>query len=267
MTSWDSSIQGLIHDVGSIPLGGHLVKVAGFSKHKQDGSFVNPATQETYLVIQNSWGINAPGSDSGLYYFSRDISNKVFGEYGIGYWSDDPNLVVKKMGLLSALYVNLVNWLKQLVAQKDGTYPPKPPVAPVAPPVAPEPPQPTVPHPLILALSQGIFEAEGNGKQLGALNDNWGDLRYTKYTQSLGATGIKNGFAVFPSRAVGDKACYQLCLDVANNLLLGYPKPCSIKDFVKVYGEPQTQLEWDNYVSILCARTGKIETTTLTEML
>ena len=123
---------------------------------------------------------------------------------------------------------------------------------------------------LIPAFARGIFEAEGNGKQYGITKgyNNPGDLKFTGYTKSLGATGSGwNNLAIFPSTDAGISACEQLCRDAANDLLIGYPKPCTIQQFVKVYGSPVSQLAWDNYVSILCKHTGKTPTTLLSDLL
>jgi hypothetical protein len=123
---------------------------------------------------------------------------------------------------------------------------------------------------LLPQLAQGIFQAEGGGAQAGVKYNNRGDLRGrpgNRYLLSLGATGYgENGLAIFPDMLTGDHACLQLCTDVANNLLIAYPKPCSIKEFAKIYGDPTTQAEWDNYVSILCKATGRTPETFISDL-
>lgn len=128
---------------------------------------------------------------------------------------------------------------------------------------------------LIENLAQGIYEAEGNGKQDGIVKgyNNPGDIRGksgNKYLVGLGVTGYGyNNLAIFPTLESGQKAVIQLCTDVANNLMLAYSKPCTISEFAKIYGDPTTQQEWDDYVAILLKNigNGKVATTTLTELL
>jgi hypothetical protein len=101
--------------------------------------------------------------------------------------------------------------------------------------------------------------------------NNRGDIRGrigNKYIASLGATGYgENNLAIFPTLEIGDQATIQLCTDVANNKLLAYPKPCTIQQFVKIYADPQTPQEWDDYVAILCKATNAKADQTLTSLL
>lgn len=101
---WDfDTPNGIIPNSFTNLLGGHCVKIAGF---KQIGGV-------DYLVIQNSWG--EPLGNNGLFYFSREMTNKCFdNEYGIFYWSDDQNAQVQRLGLISALLINLMNLYKRL---------------------------------------------------------------------------------------------------------------------------------------------------------
>lgn len=237
MNEWTIAKGGVINDPGKTQLGGHAVKIAGWKQI--DGL--------PYLVIQNSWGTFY--GDQGLYYFSRPVVNFAFGEYGIGYWSDDPNQRVKTLGLIQALYQNVLSLLQTIFAKKNGVYPP--------------------PHTsLIDQLAQGIFEAEGGEKAFGYHINNPGDIKNfvgNKYVASLGANGVVDGFAQFPDMATGIKACEQLCTDVARNLLRGYPKNCTLSQFIEIYGEPPVL---SNYVNtVLKHLPGKVASTKLSDLL
>ena len=233
MNDWEGGQNGVVPS--SLPessLGSHCTMWCG---KVRSGEFLGVTFPEPDRMLnQNSWGVNAPGSARGYYLFPRNIVNMCTGSYGcaVKVFSTDATVIL--LGKLSMLYVKVIDLIASVGNKKTSA---------VVPPI---------PHvSLIPAFATGIFIAEGNGKQAGVKNNNWGDLRFTGYTKSLGATSEAGGFAVFPTVAIGDAACEQLCRDVANNLLKGYPKPCTIQQFVKVYGEPPSQLAWDNYVSIL----------------
>jgi hypothetical protein len=103
--NWNAPIlQGVVPDNYGIVLGGHAIKIAGWKT----------INGYPYLVIQNSWGTGV--GDNGLFYFSREVTNKVFGHYGIAYWSDLPtDTVIHKMQLLAALLENLKMLYQSLV--------------------------------------------------------------------------------------------------------------------------------------------------------
>lgn len=87
--------DGIILDNGNHLLGGHAVKIAGTKK----------INGEVYLIIQNSWG-EAYG-DKGFFYLSRKMANTIL-NYGVCYLSDNPNAQIQRLGLLQALYANLL---------------------------------------------------------------------------------------------------------------------------------------------------------------
>lgn len=244
--SWTNAPGGIIPHTTSSPLGGHDISIVGLT-------FINGID---YLILQNHWGTSV--GDQGLFYLDRYMANRVFSGYGVLYWSN--NATYAQTGLLEALLTNLLNLYKYLFAPKQG-FPPPPPVTPITSPS------------LLPNLVQGIFAAEGNDEnpQLGRKYNNWGDIRGkigNKYVSSLGATGYgEDNLAIFPTKEIGDAACLQLVTDVANNLMMAYPKPCSIKEFAMVYADPTTTLEWENYTKILCEQVGLPETTTLTTLL
>jgi hypothetical protein len=111
-TDWDV-IGGMVPHSAQHYLGGHLTKIAGWKTI--NGTDV--------LVIQNSWGPDM--GDNGLFYFDRYMVNAYFGKYGVAYWGDSANTQIQKLGLLQALYQNLLALIASLNARTNGAYPPK----------------------------------------------------------------------------------------------------------------------------------------------
>lgn len=100
-SSYDTGAQGIVPNFSNNLLGGHFIKIAGWKT-------INGIP---YLTVQNSWGENAPGSDGGLYYFGREIVNRVFGQYGIAYLSDNQDTQVQTLGLILATYQQIKSLL------------------------------------------------------------------------------------------------------------------------------------------------------------
>lgn len=97
-------------------------------------------------------------------------------------------------------------------------------------------------------LAYGIFEAEGGSKAAGFHVNNRGDLKYTDYTKSLGATGATPmNFAIFPTMDIGDQACVQLCVDAATNKLKAFQGTMTLKKFCQIYALPPN----DNYLNVV----------------
>lgn len=94
-SDWDFATGGIITENPNSPLGGHALKVAGWKT----------INGEPYLVLQNSWGTSY--GDQGFYYLSRALANKVL-NYGVCYWSDNTNIQIQRLGLLQALYANVL---------------------------------------------------------------------------------------------------------------------------------------------------------------
>lgn len=118
---WDNTEQGIVPHTFNKVLGLHNTEVCGFTNSSiPEIGFLNP-TGIDYLVIKGSWGEGF--GLKGYFFFDRYMANKVFNQ-GIFYWSDSQIDSVKKMGLISALLQNVVNLLRQMIAQKNGTYPP-----------------------------------------------------------------------------------------------------------------------------------------------
>ena len=228
MQEWDSVPGGIVDVPGSVPLGGHCVKCAGWKQ----------VNGEPMLVIQNSWGTGY--GDNGLYYFPRAIANRVFGPYGIGYWSDDPDLKVKRLGLLSALYVNLLN-LWQEPTGNTGNFPPP------APQPAPSP------VPTIQKWASAIAVQEGANP----VYHNPGNLKLTTLTESWGATPgfpAEDGgnIAYFPTQELGSEALCNFLKLGCEDELLAFHQARTLALFTKVYaGNPPSQ-----YLEGVCAALG-----------
>jgi len=60
--------------------------------------------------------------DQGKWYMTRAIANKVLPDYQIRFWSDDPNAQVQRIGLLTALLINLKNLLTRLLERRQQNY-------------------------------------------------------------------------------------------------------------------------------------------------
>jgi hypothetical protein len=247
MQDWD--FTPVIQSQGYTPLGGHCIKIAGWDR-----------AHPNCLAIQNSWGDSM--GDHGVWYFSRAVVNKVFGSYGIGYWSDDPNLNVIRLGFFAAILQNIVAIFQLLIRQKeqpitpiDEVIPaPAVPVQPVSP-VYPTPvaPQPVAPHvSLIPTWAAGIRKAEGFVPGSRSFrNHNAGNLRATNYTMSLGAVGKdSDNFCIFPTDQSGMKALCAFLTAAAKNELKPYHE-VDLATFTKIYAQPQSHIYLDIVVTEL----------------
>jgi hypothetical protein len=100
MEEWTGAPGGIINNVGVNRAGGHALKIAGWTT--LDGI--------EYMVLQNSWGTSY--GNGGLYYMTRDVFNNGFAPYGVFIWSDNQNVRYKTIGLLIALYQNVITLLQ-----------------------------------------------------------------------------------------------------------------------------------------------------------
>jgi hypothetical protein len=109
---WDRTPNGIIPETKpTFLLGGHDTKVAGFQNYNG----------VDYIVLQGSWGPTF--GDQGLFRASRSVINNYFVAFGAGYWTDDQNPQIKKLGWLAALLTNLVALYQTLIARKQTTIP------------------------------------------------------------------------------------------------------------------------------------------------
>lgn len=108
---WTNAPDGIIPATYSSQDGLHAIKIAGWTRHKTDGTFINPATQEQYLAIQNSW--NTTVGDKGFFYFSRAIANKEFSATSLGIYIFTDN-ALQNPKTVSALQ-NMLNQLSALL--------------------------------------------------------------------------------------------------------------------------------------------------------
>lgn len=99
---WTNAPQGIIDAVGKSSLGGHLIRIVG--KKTVNGY--------KYAGLPNTWGTGV--GDGGIYWMRQDVFNLVFPRYGIVILSDDPSVRVKTLGLINALYVNVLTLLRTL---------------------------------------------------------------------------------------------------------------------------------------------------------
>ena len=96
--SWTSNPY--ITTTGGVVLGGHAIRIVGM-KIMSDGR---------YAVLANTWSEQV--GDKGYWYIREDVFNKKFSEYGIYILSDSQDIKVKTLGLISALYTNILTLLK-----------------------------------------------------------------------------------------------------------------------------------------------------------
>jgi aminopeptidase C len=96
--SWTSNPY--ITTTGGVVLGGHAIRIVGM-KIMSDGR---------YAVLANTWSEQV--GDKGYWYIREDVFNKKFSEYGIYILSDSQDINVKMLGLISALYTNILTLLK-----------------------------------------------------------------------------------------------------------------------------------------------------------
>lgn len=201
---------------------------------------------EIYLIANFSFSLSVPWGDNGNFYLSRKVVNKEL-LFAYMFMDEDPDEIKKQWNILQKMWNVLQLMLKWL--KNNPTLPVQTPIpAPITPQDEPKPPEPIVPSSQIPAFAEGIFEAEGNGKQAGMALNNRGDLKYTAYTKSLGAIGSGfNNFAVFRTMEDGDNACRQLLTDACSNKLLGY-HDATLNQFCQTYGNPPIL---SNYVSVV----------------
>lgn len=88
-------------------------------------------------------------------------------------------------------------------------------------------------------------------------NNNPGNLRFTNYTVTLGATGKdKDNFAVFPSYAVGRKALERLLIDAATDKLALYKSTMTLFDFQAIYSPAADQNDPNSYALYVSRKLG-----------
>lgn len=139
------------------------------------------------------------------------------------------------------LYEQLAALLAKIAALLQSS-PPKPPSTPAPVPI----PTPPLPKSKIQMWALAIQHEEGgNPQNLNMRLHNPGNLKFTAYTQSLGAflgpAGTDGGsFCQFKTYDAGFKALCQFLTDAANDLLIPYhdPKYRTLKGFTQRYANP-----------------------------
>jgi len=99
---WVNTVGGIISAIGLVILGGHAIRIAGW---KTENNVL-------YIGLPNTWGVNV--GDNGVFWMTREVFNKSFSGYGIYIWSDDQSVQIKTLGLIQALYQNVVTLLRNL---------------------------------------------------------------------------------------------------------------------------------------------------------
>jgi hypothetical protein len=224
--SWTTGQQGIVPNTSLGLRGGHSVKIAG----------LKTINNVQYLIVQNSWGIYAQGSDNGLYYFNRALVNQWFNAYGCFIWVDSVDFQVKTLGLLSALYVNLLDLLGSA-----GNTIGSPPVVPI-------------PNPSIAMWAQAIQKAEGwKEGSVSYTHNNPGNLKYSTLTASWGAkqsTPATDGgtFCYFPDYQTGLTALCNFLQLGKENQLIAFHQARTLGAFTKIYaGNPPK-----GYIDTIC---------------
>lgn len=108
-SDWETGRNGVVPFSTNSLLGGHWTMLCGKVMQTINSKQSFPETDR--LCNQGSWGEDAPGSDKGLYYFSRNEVNSWLGKLGIGVWIDSEDRTVQILGKISALYVKIIELL------------------------------------------------------------------------------------------------------------------------------------------------------------
>lgn len=196
---------------------------------------------EPHLVVQNSWGTGV--GDGGLYYFNREVANMIL--FSVALIDADPEEVKKvTWGILEWMKDMLLDLLKMINS------PTKPSIVDNNTDVVPKPNDP----PVVKTSNKLVPFCKAIQKQEGWYpgsrsfrNCNPGNIKFTSYSQSLGAIGKDDkGFCIFKDEASGFSALCQLVKDAANNELISY-KNCTIKSFFAIYAPSSDDNDPDSY--------------------
>lgn len=218
-TMWysDWNFQSVVRP-GQYPTGLHAIKIAGWET-------INDIP---YLVVQNSFGRDY--GDLGLYYFSREMTNKYLKE-GTYLWRTKQEVAQTQSAILTLMY--------QILQLISGLFK-KPEAQPV---LTPQPvPQavslPTIPS-NIETWAKTIEQQEG-GKpgNRNTRNNNPGNIKYTPFTKTLGAiSGDSGNFCIFPNYKTGFDALCTFLIMACKNQLKDY-HDATIDSFTTTYANP-----------------------------
>jgi len=226
---WTYAQNGVIKTTGTNTANPHALEIIG--QRIIDGT--------PYLVAQNSWGTGY--GNYGIYYFSREVANEFL--FALAMIDADPEDVKKvTWGLLEYLKDMLLDLLKALKPQV---------------PVVEQKPEIMNKVSQLVPFAKAIQEHEGwFPGSVSYRNSNPGNLKFTNYTQSLGATGkdLRN-FCIFPDEASGFNALCRMVQDAANNQLKAY-KNCTIQSFFAVYAPSSDKNNPDQYAKIVASKVG-----------
>ena len=216
-----------------------------------------------YLVIQNSYGDEV--GDKGLFYFPKSQVDKFI--FGLCVLDEDPEAVKRQQW---NLLQKMVDWLYKVLATLNT---PKPtittdnlvPIDEEIPPAVKPIEIPTVETKehtdlqtrevnlenfcLAIEKHEGFYDGSRSQR-----NNNPGNMKFTEYTKSMGATHAdKGGFAVFPNYYMGLECLRQFIRDASNDKLKNY-KQCTIYSFFSKYAPPfENNVEtYANFVAHRC---------------
>ncbi len=157
------------------------------------------------------------------------------------------------MQLLRSLFLLLAAWLDKQLPQPILT-------PPVVPPVLPPPPHLSK----IPVWALAIQHAEGGKPQdRNTRNHNPGNLKYTSYTASLGATPTDGNFCYFADYHTGFQALCQFLHDAATGKLHSYSPGMTLDAFTTVYASPPNA----NYINSVANALGVHITIQIKELL
>lgn len=241
---WYSEWTGEILPIGRNALYGHMYDVEGWKQ----------INGEPHFIIQAWTGRKL--------YMSREVFNKAMEPYGMQTWVlSTAELDAKRVKTLTEtikdMLINIIIKLKEFkfILEKQIIV-----ETPQLPPTPSVPPIPTSSKLTEFCEAIKTYEGYFPGSR-SYLNNNPGNLRFTAYTESLGATSkdAKN-FCIFPSYAIGFEALKQFIRDAGNNLLKSYHDK-DILGFFAVYA-PSSDSNNPNAYAIFVASKLKVATST-----
>lgn len=103
---WEGSRLGIVPFSANNALGGHWFCVCGKVNATINSKVIFPESDR--MAVANTWGTDAPGSDGGYYYFSRQEVNAWLGNLGIGVWIYSNDKTINVLGQISALYTKIL---------------------------------------------------------------------------------------------------------------------------------------------------------------
>lgn len=195
---------------------------------------------KVYLIAINSYGSSF--GDGGKWYFPEEAVNRYF-LFARVFRDFDPNNYKQQNW-------NIMQWAYDIIAAfsrwMSAPIVPVPTTTPqtTTVPETTEPTAPSVPAPHTSKIAQwanAIKVREGFGPNTRSFkNNNPGNLKFTTYTQSLGAIWKDaGGFCTFADYDAGFGALCQFLVDACDNKLIAFHDK-TLLEFTKIYAQPPT---------------------------